>query len=94
MWQAEKEVGQSGGPETLVTVLEPSMRAGRGGAGVCTEALWLGQRERDCTLEGSPWQKEKKEAWKESQVGGLCSGPGQKGWSLRQGWGSGPGEGV
>lgn len=31
VWQAEKEVGQSGGPETLVTVLEPSMRAGRGG---------------------------------------------------------------
>lgn len=39
VWQAG-EVGQSGGSETLVTVLEPSMRAGGGQRGA------LGRTER------------------------------------------------
>lgn len=57
VWQAEKEVGQSGGPETLVTVLEPSMWAGglpKRGSGQDKEsqtALWKGlpgkRRSRD-----------------------------------------------
>ena len=47
--------------ETLASVLEPSMRAGEPQRG-------SGQgREPDCTLEGSPWQKEEGD-WKNTQV--------------------------
>lgn len=43
------------------------------GRGAAKEGLWAGQREPDYTLEGSPWQKEEKGAWKEAQVGAVCA---------------------
>lgn len=43
------------------------------GRGAAKEGLWAGQREPDYTLEGSPWQKEEKGAWKETQVGAVCA---------------------
>ena len=62
VWQAG-EVGQSGGSETLVTVLEPSMRAGGGQRGALdrTERARLHSgrfslaKGGEGSLEGDPW---------------------------------------